>query len=203
METISSPILLAQQQGLDFDTGLTKRKYDAFVTEIELDDIFVNGGTTPHGDLEHPSTKSFRESTPSGVLHEEAWTSAVKTHVLETVLHGATVTDPTVAIELPALLADIIKPCAPQTIHPKSVPDGFVVSGSIEPFGNEKLTADFWSYHGPRPPWLTLSDPRTPVYQMATMRNDLRLSSIFSSLEEEELDLIALKEVAITYQVDF
>ena len=79
--------------------------------------------------------------------------------------------------------------------------EGFKFRNSIALFGSEDLKVNLYDYKGPLPQWVEALEEKNPVYQIAMLPNELRLSSIFSSLKGSEFDIIALQDVALTYQV--
>ena len=143
-------------------------------------------------------------------IHQSAWTAGNEGHD-STGVHGATIDSPRIAFQPPLRLLGAIRPRdttkdalseTENTAHNGShlPPKGLILSGTIVPFGLESLTAEFYSHHGPLPPWIDQKDDRSPVYQIAMMREDLRISSILPSFSGTNFDVIALQNVNFTYQ---
>ncbi|KAJ7748169.1 hypothetical protein DFH07DRAFT_775793 [Mycena maculata] len=91
----------------------------------------------------------------------------------------------------------------PDTSDRSSPPKDFVLSGKLDSlFGlATKLAADFYSYHGELPGGLTPpADASVPIYQLATLKDDLLMSTILPKLAGTEFDRMPLKNVVFTYQ---
>ncbi|KAJ7785143.1 hypothetical protein DFH07DRAFT_934976 [Mycena maculata] len=79
-------------------------------------------------------------------------------------------------------------------LHPP--PTGFILTGTVDLFGMDSLRADFYSHHVPL---LPIKDATAiPIYQMAVLREDLRISSLLPSFAGTTFDVIALKNATFT-----
>ncbi|KAF8305444.1 hypothetical protein DL93DRAFT_2160293 [Clavulina sp. PMI_390] len=154
--------------------------------------------------------------------HQSAWVAAKDGHD-ETVVHGVTISSPSISLSTPRLFGgqaqsltnlagEVVKGTlgsnviVPQKSH-RPPPEGFILSGTINLFGLESLQTDFFSYSGPIPPRVQqlydAHDPKllkTPICQMATLTEDLRLSSIFPDFKGTPFDVLAFKNVTFSYQ---
>ena len=159
-----------------------------------------------------PEDASLQEPDESALMplqHHAAWTAGIEGHETVTI-HKANIIAPTISFAPPPHLLGVIK--CPDTgvtrdkerqiqggsgnVAPES---GFILTGSIKLFGIDSLTADFYSHHGPPPAWV---DPdEEPIYQMAVLKDDLRISSIVPEFSGAQFDFICLKDVSLVYQV--
>jgi len=143
-------------------------------------------------------------------LHPDqlAW----NTHGAESAtIHGATISSPSITRQLPDKIVQKLKSHAsaggpdstPQLdfTAPHPPPDGFILSGSIELFGIRGLKADFYSHHGPISAPANIPAGTIPIYQVAYLDKDLRISSILPDFAGTHFDILNFKEVSFTYQV--
>jgi len=193
-------VLFLNEKQIFADTPSSFSKDVLTITQTEIIDIDVDSAT--RGQFEFPQHDCHELHH---AINHDAWKAGIYDHITEHVIHGAIVTDPTVSFELPSVIGSVERtPNAPPPtlLGKKAPPEGFLLNGSISLFGMDSLIADFYGYHGPLPEFLGFGESRVPIYQMATLQDDLRLSSIFPSAKGQEFDIIALKDVAITYQVN-
>ncbi|KDQ13587.1 hypothetical protein BOTBODRAFT_175576 [Botryobasidium botryosum FD-172 SS1] len=171
------------------------------IAALEATSVTQTSFVTPRGiystDISHP-------------VHQAAWTAATEGHESTTV-HGATVQSPTIASQLPLRLVqprsqpdDVsVEPQPlplPDTSSASPPPDGFILTGKIALFGLDSLTADFYSHHGPVSSTEPIPEGTLPIYQMAVLEKDLRVSSILPQFVGKKFDVIDLKDVMFTYQ---
>jgi hypothetical protein len=164
-----------------------------------------------------PAPSSALPPLPSGLplddtttsTHMAAWNAATTVQP-STNVNGAIIGNPKVSLEPPPRFASPVKqqtlgntaavPQAPlMGEHPP--PEGFVLTGTIDLFGMPALKADFYSYHGAIPPDLILPAGQSPIYQLATLDEDVRMSTFLPRLANTTFDTIALKNPTFTYQV--
>ncbi|KAF7302406.1 FAD-binding PCMH-type domain-containing protein [Mycena chlorophos] len=149
-------------------------------------------------------------STSTNDVHQAAWEAASRS-ATSAVVHAAVVTSPSICTEPPTFtsLAAPSTPSAEPTtpevaVSSTTAPKNFLLSGKIANlFGviGSKLEADFYSYHGELPAGLSLpSGVTTPIYQLATLKDDLKLSTILPKLVGTAFDHMPLKNVVFTYQ---
>ena len=138
---------------------------------------------------------------------QQAWNAAIEDH--DTVkVHTAIIDDPKISFQPPPhLQRQTLGQDPPQQSSlpvqaPGSLPPdtGFILTGSIKIFSIDGLTADFYSYHGPLPNWLDPDDDE-PIYQMAVLRDGLKISSLLPSFAATKFDEIALSNVSFCFQV--
>nr|GAT46476.1 predicted protein [Mycena chlorophos] len=149
-------------------------------------------------------------STSTNDAHQAAW-EAASGPATSAVVHAAVVTSPSVCTE-PPTFTSLAAPSAPSaapttpeaTASSTTAPKNFLLSGKIANlFGvvGSKLEADFYSYHGDLPAGLSLpSGVTAPIYQLATLKDDLKLSTILPKLVGTAFDHMPLKNVVFTYQ---
>ncbi|KAJ8064931.1 hypothetical protein OCU04_007235 [Sclerotinia nivalis] len=200
-EPLDNMIYINEKLAVEAETK--NLKDTVMITEHEILDQQVDLGAT-QGNLGNKSVFPIHDCQElHNAINDAAWTAGIRENVTETVVHGATVLDPTVSFDLPPIISNAMRTwdASPPNFNGKvAPPEGFVLNGSISLFGLDTLVADFYGYHGPPLESSDLSDSRIPVYQMAALRDDLRLSSLFPAAKDKEFDVIALKDVAITYQ---
>ncbi|KAJ7706629.1 hypothetical protein B0H16DRAFT_1901589 [Mycena metata] len=147
--------------------------------------------------------------------HQAAWDTATSGASTATV-HGTKISSPSQSISPPSFgtsLAPTSTPPppapsptstgTPDTSNGSSPPKDFLLSGKLDSlFGlATKLAADFYSYHGELPAGVTLpADASAPIYQLATLKDDLLMSTILPKLAGTEFDHMPLKNVVFTYQ---
>ncbi|KAG8866888.1 hypothetical protein FRC20_007225, partial [Serendipita sp. 405] len=146
--------------------------------------------------------------------HHEAWKAGLESHDCA-VVHGAMLQAPSITTDIPSRLkeqvvASIATEATETTIelHPLTnvdgthapPPKGFTLSGTVDLFDMESLSADFYSYHGPLPAWLDPEHGIPPIYQIAMLAGDLRLSSLLPAFSGTNFDSYSLKNVTFTYQ---
>ncbi|KAJ7055058.1 hypothetical protein C8F01DRAFT_1373976 [Mycena amicta] len=140
-------------------------------------------------------------------IHQAAWDAASGPATSATI-HGAVVSSPTVSLVPPSFggLTTVDTPAPATTAGTSSgttPPKDFLLSGKIDNlFGvADSLSADFYSYHGELPEGLVLPAGATaPIYQLATLKDDLSLSTILPMLAGTEFDHMPFKNVVFTYQ---
>ncbi|KAI9649435.1 hypothetical protein NHQ30_002011 [Ciborinia camelliae] len=186
---------------LAFEAEPTDFKDTIMITQSEILDRDIDLGAPHLGKKSGFPNHNCHEMHDA--INHAAWTAGIHDHITETVVHGAVVIDPTVSFDLPPVISSAMRtPNAPppSATGKRAPPEGFLLSGSILLFGSDTLVADFYGYHGPRPDTYGYGNSRIPVYQMAVLQDDLRLSSIIPAAKGKEFDAIALKDVTITYQ---
>jgi hypothetical protein len=165
------------------DPSLAKSAVEIFVAEIP---------STPGDKLaeEKASQTQAASKTTLLLLQRAAWeavTSSSKSYTFQ---------DVTIQ-NIGAISSDESKPL---DLTSKNPPEKFIFTGQIILFEKEELVADFYSYLGP-PPDGSADNDVLPIYHMAVLKHELRLSMLFPDLAGTPFDTITINEPSLIYQV--
>lgn len=148
-------------------------------------------------------------------LHCETWKAAQKNQDSLTI-HGTTIQNPAITFQLPSIIRNAIPEHAfsidslensralaelPDATTELPPAEGFILTGSVDLFGNDAWKAEFYNHHGPLPTWLDKVTDEHSIYQMAVLKTDLHISSLMPAFKGTPLDGIELKNISFTYQV--
>jgi hypothetical protein len=125
------------------------------------------------------------------------WTAILK-GAKQVVVHGLTVLNP--KEEKEPIPSDGSQPL-PTVTPTKDLPsvEGFVLTGDIVLFKNQKLEATYRSWHGPTPSHLA-GKTRRPTFQHVSLKNSCLVSDVFPHVAAPVLSGIELDNVLLTYQ---
>jgi hypothetical protein len=130
-------------------------------------------------------------------IHQDAFDAHGKASA---VVHGANIISPKVCSQPSGFLADLTNG---QNVDTEPSSNNFVLTGKVQLFNREDLTVEFYSYHGPAPEGETLKDGEAPVYQMAVLDQDkkLTIANLVPNFTGTMFDSIGIENITFIYQV--
>ncbi|KAH9934494.1 uncharacterized protein BXZ73DRAFT_100684 [Epithele typhae] len=188
----------AQRQGAASSRRAARYSSQVPASQIPLDD---SGFNLPGLTLVSPAVPPIGTDPEQGFIPESILLSGVTIRSPKIVLHqgdSPSSSPPTsLRVKIASAAHDEAQPLPLLITGAEPPPNGFTLEGEIDLFGIPTLTAKFYTWHGPVP---RDSKVENPLYEMAIVPGDFKLSSVLDVLKGTPFDALTFRDATFMRQ---